>query len=128
MSAGPHALEQIEHFVEGLWAEHPRVPTAVRIRLGIAVGEIAANIIEHATKGLDRLVHLQVWARVRDDHVLIRFEDDGIRAPGEMPTPEMPHVLAERGRGLALARAVLDDLTYERSGDTNRWTLVSQRF
>lgn len=36
----------------------------------------------------------------------------------------MPSAMAERGRGLALAVAVLDELGFHRDSTGNRWTLV----
>lgn len=127
--ASPDALDQIEGALAGLWTRHPHVPEDVRIRLGIAVSEIAANIIEHATAAVGRLVQLQMWAHVRENDLLIRFTDDGIPMSadlpsGDMPAGEMPDELAERGRGLALARAVLNRLTYHRVGDVNHWELA----
>jgi anti-sigma regulatory factor (Ser/Thr protein kinase) len=38
----------------------------------------------------------------------------------------MPGVDKESGRGLALARTLLDDFGYERDGDVNRWRLVKK--
>jgi serine/threonine-protein kinase RsbW len=127
--ASPDALDQIEDALAGLWTLHPHVPEDVRIRLGIAVSEIAANIIEHATAAVGRLVRLQMWAHVRENDLLIKFTDDGIPMSadlpsGDMPAGEMPDELAERGRGLALARAVLNRLTYHRADDVNHWELL----
>jgi serine/threonine-protein kinase RsbW len=39
---------------------------------------------------------------------------------------EMPHHESEDGRGLAMARSLLDDLGYERDGEVNRWRLVKR--
>lgn len=39
-----------------------------------------------------------------------------------------PDALAKRGRGLALASAVLDRLVYRRHENYNQWTLLSRRF
>ena len=126
--AGPDALEQIEQVLSALWAKHPHVPEDIQMRLGIAVSEIAANIIEHATASLDRLVQLQMWAHVHDSEVLVKFADDGIPAPGALPSAPpshaMPDELAERGRGLPLAQSVLNRLTYHRADETNHWTLA----
>lgn len=122
--AGPDALEQIERVLAALWAQHPHVPEDIRMRLGIAVTEIAANIIEHATASLDKLVRLQMWAHVRDDEVLVTFIDDGIPAPAALPSPDMPGEQAERGRGLPMAQAVLNRLTYHRADEVNHWTLA----
>jgi anti-sigma regulatory factor (Ser/Thr protein kinase) len=38
----------------------------------------------------------------------------------------MPAHDSEAGRGLAMARSLLDELGYERVGDVNRWRLVKQ--
>lgn len=125
--AAPEALEEIEQVLAALWAAHPHVPESTRVRVGIAVTEVAANIIEHATKGLDRLVHLHVWASVQDTEVLIAFVDDGIPASA-VSVAEMPDEFAESGRGLPLAQAVLRELGYQRADELNHWTLVSEVF
>ena len=126
--ACPDALVQIERVLSALWAKHPHVPEDIRMRLGIAVSEIAANIIEHASAPLDRLVQLQMWAHVHENEVLVKFADDGIPVPSvlssTLPSEAMPDELAERGRGLPLAQSVLNRLTYHRADETNHWTLA----
>lgn len=122
--ACPDALDQIEDVLAGLWTRHPHVPEDIRMRLGIAVNEIAANIIEHATAAVGRLVRLQMWAHVRDNEVLITLTDDGIPLSADLPSGDMPDELAERGRGLPLARAVLNRLNYHRADELNHWELA----
>ena len=39
----------------------------------------------------------------------------------------MPDELAESGRGIPLAQAALDELSYRRDADANIWTLVLLR-
>jgi anti-sigma regulatory factor (Ser/Thr protein kinase) len=39
---------------------------------------------------------------------------------------EMPGHDSEQGRGLAMARQLLDELGYERDGGVNRWRLVKR--
>lgn len=124
-SAGPHALEEIEAFLGRTWAAHARVPHQVRLQLGIAAGEIAANIVEHAAQG--QLVRIQMTVSVLADVVRIDFIDDGVPAQVNLESADMPDDMAERGRGLALAQAVLDELSYRRT-TCNQWTLVSKRF
>ena len=41
-------------------------------------------------------------------------------------TRSMPEPTSETGRGLAIARQVLDELGYERDGEINRWRLVKR--
>ena len=40
----------------------------------------------------------------------------------------MPDPMAERGRGLAMAQALLDELAYRCDETGNHWMLVSRRF
>jgi len=126
--AGPWALDAIARFLDSFWISHSQVPPAVRIRLGIAVNEIAANIVRHATIGIERPVELQIRAVVRDHDVLVTLADDGVAAPDGLLTRGMPHELDESGRGIPLARATLSLLDYQRIDGVNIWTLVSGRF
>jgi serine/threonine-protein kinase RsbW len=126
--AEPAALDQIQQALDTLWAQHPGIPGDIRISLGIAVAEIAANILEHATKGIDRPVQLQMWADVHRHEVLVEFADDGVATLVDLACLEAPHDLAEGGRGLLLSQAVLKHLTYDRNGGVNHWRLVSNPF
>jgi anti-sigma regulatory factor (Ser/Thr protein kinase) len=38
----------------------------------------------------------------------------------------MPSHSSEAGRGIAMARKLLDELGYERDGEVNRWRLVKK--
>ena len=126
--AHPEAVDLIDRHLTALWAGNPDVPSRARAHVGIAVAEIAANIVKHATKGLDRPVELVMCAHVRGDAVIVTFADDGIAAPDDLPSREMPHELDECGRGIPLARAALSLLDYRRLDGVNHWTLVSERF
>jgi len=124
-SAGPRTLEELEEFLERTWAAHANVPHPVRLQMGIAAGEIAANIVEHTAKG--QVVRIQMTVSVLADAVRIAFVDDGAPAEVNLDAVSMPDDMAERGRGLPLAQAVLDELSYRRT-TCNEWTLVSKRF
>ena len=50
-TAGPGALDEIQALLERAWASNAHVPSRVRMEVGIAVAEIAANIVEHAAQG-----------------------------------------------------------------------------
>lgn len=124
-SAGPNALEEIEAALEKVWADNPHVPEDVRMKVGIAVGEVAANIVEHAAGTNPVQIHMEV--RILANEVWVEFIDDGDPAHVDLNAVSMPGELSERGRGLALAQAVLAQLTYRRDL-RNHWTLVSQQF
>ena len=122
---GVETLDEIGTLLERLWFSHDHVPDAVRTEMEIAVGEISANIIEHAAK--DGPVRLRMEVRVLADKVHVSFVDDGPPAEVNVSAAVMPDYMAESGRGLPLARTVLDRLHYRRSF-VNHWTLVSRQF
>jgi serine/threonine-protein kinase RsbW len=56
-----------------------------------------------------------------------QFGDDGRPAEIDLESVAMPGSDAEAGRGLAMASAVVDELSYERIGPVNHWKLVCHR-
>ncbi|MGI9124853.1 MAG: ATP-binding protein, partial [Mycobacterium sp.] len=126
---GPSASDfptEIQEILEKTWAEHVEVPDAIRMDVEIAAAEVGNNILNHAGRGRDLRIHMDV--RVLEDHVRVEFSDDGLPADLDLASIRMPDVMAESGRGLALARAFLRELSYHRDEDGNHWTLVSQEF
>lgn len=124
--AEPEVLEEIERTLDRFWGEHPTVPEIARIYLGIAVAEIGANIVEHAAR--ERRVRLRMELRHSPGEVRVRFTDDGPPVDIDLDSLPQPDELAERGRGLALAKAALSALSYHRDESGNHWMLVSRPF
>lgn len=123
--AGPGALADIASALERVWAAHPHVPPIERMHMDLAAGEIGANIVEHAARG--RQVLLTMDVTVSSDHLRVEFTDDGDPVDVDLDRVCLPDDMAERGRGLALARSVLALLAYRRT-DVNHWILVSKPF
>ena len=119
---GPRALDDIAAVLSRAWSDNPSVPLAVRTHMEIAVGEISANVLEHATPGWIRLE-----VRVFADRIQVDLFDDGGPADVDLTAAVLPDAMAERGRGIALAKASLEQLSYRRDS-VNHWTLVSRRF
>lgn len=122
---GPATLDQIGNGLDSVWEAHPHVPESVRIQVSIAAAEIGANIVEHA--GADRPVRMRMRVRVGGDQVTIGFTDDGGPADVDLGFVYQPDQMAERGRGLAMAKEVLAGLDYRRRS-LNYWSLESRRF
>lgn len=95
------------------------------MQVGIAVAEIGANILEHAARY--RPVRLRMRVRVGADRVRVFFADDGEPAHIDLRTVGHPDEMTESGRGLAMAKAVLDRLRYRRHS-FNHWMLLSRSF
>ncbi len=123
--SGPEALAEIEQLLANAWSAHPYIPEMIRTQVAIATGEIGANILEHA--GAGRLLRLAMEIKVLANEVWVEFTDNGGPFHLDLNAVSLPDDMAERGRGLPLAKAVLDRLIYERDA-LNHWTLVSKRF
>ena len=122
----PGTVEEIQDALAEFCFVYDRVPDAVRFQLSIAVGEVGANIVEHAGGG--RRVRMGMELRCSATRVTITFTDDGDPVDTDLDSVTMPGETAQRGRGLAMALSVLGRLSYQRDAAGNRWTLVSQPF
>jgi anti-sigma regulatory factor (Ser/Thr protein kinase) len=97
-----------------------------RMLFATAAGEIAANIITHAGAGTATLALC-----LRPDRLTAIFRDHGapyVAPPAleadDLDAPDEMDALSEHGRGIDLARAALDTLTYTRTPPgENIWTL-----
>lgn len=118
-------LDAVHALLERAWAAHPEVGEVDRMMIVTAVGEIAANVVEHGATAT--VASLSV--AVDDDGVRVELWDDGDPLPADTVTsatmPDDP--LAESGRGIALARDAMDELTYRRDGERNHWSMARRR-
>ena len=124
--AHPDPLGAIQAELDSLWLTHPHVPDSVRTHMSIAAAEIGANIIEHT--GGSQPVGMRMGSELVGDQVHVTFTDDGPPVDIDLASVTMPDATAERGRGLAMAQTVLDQLAYRCDDLGNQWTLISQRF
>ena len=125
--AGPDFAAEVQRTIADTWVEHSEVPQSIRIEIGTAAAEVGNNILDHAGRGRDLRIRMET--RVLSDHVRVDFVDDGLPAAGlDLTAIQMPDVMAESGRGLALARASLGSLSYRRDELGNHWILLSHQF
>lgn len=125
-SAKPEALDEFDGLLAKAWSANSHVPEAIRIQVGIAVGEIGANIIRYAA--VTGPVNIRMHVRPMASEVQVEFVDDGIPAQIDLDNVSLPEDMAETGRGLALAQAALAQLSYRRDYTENHWILVSKHF
>ena len=124
--AHPDPLGAIQGELDSLWLTHPHIPDDVRTQMSIAAAEIGANIIEHTGGG--QPVGMRMGSELVGDQVHVTFTDDGPPVDIDLASVTMPDATAERGRGLAMAKTVLDQLAYRCDDLGNQWTLISKRF
>jgi serine/threonine-protein kinase RsbW len=121
------SLELLHELVARLRAEHPAVASIDLSLLETAMVELLNNVIEHGCRAGAEPAEFTVEIEVDADRLEAHLFDSGAAGPDPAGRP-MPEVWAENGRGLALAEAVVDELTYERDDlGQNVWTLVRRR-
>ena len=119
----PESIEDLHDLMERVRRDHPEVGDEDLMMLETAVVEIAGNVVQHGRPAGKVAYRLQL--EVLDDRLRVRLDDSGT---SEVPWPPgEADPLAEGGRGIALAGAVVDRLDYERVGDQNRWVLERLR-
>jgi anti-sigma regulatory factor (Ser/Thr protein kinase) len=89
-----------------------------------ALGEIGSNVLTHGRpSGTDKPVDYAL--RFQRGVLEASLTDSGAPVHEHLGR-EMPGHDSEQGRGLAMARQLLDELGYERDGGVNRWRLVKR--
>lgn len=122
--AVPQTLHELHELLERAGSEHADLPEQDLMLFETAVIEIAGNVVEHGRPKGE--VTYTFRLRVLPDR-LQGLLDDGGQAVRQSESSVMPDSWSEHGRGLALARAVLDELTYQRDGDRNVWVMTKRR-
>jgi len=89
-----------------------------------ALGEIGGNVLTHGRPpGTERPIE---YSLLLDGGTVVASLTDSGSPVHEHLAREMPAHDVEAGRGIAMARALVDELGYERDGDVNRWRLVKR--
>ena len=125
----PESLDLVHDRLEAFWSHDESVSVVDRMRFEMAVVEIVANILEHAFK-LDAKARgrlLTVVLTLAPDQIEAVLSDNGLPAEIDLGAVTMPGEDATSGRGLALAVAAIDEVTYDRVGGRNHWRLTCRR-
>lgn len=97
-----------------------------RTFFSLAVSEIITNIVTHSTCVGDAGVTVTADLTVDDAALSARFKDDAVPITIDLRGASLPEELAESGRGLAIAKMALDQLSHE-VNNGHIWTLVRRR-
>ena len=120
--AVPESLRRLHALLEHVAQDHPEVTADDLMLLETAVIEIAGNVVEHGRP--PGQVRYAFEVAVLPDRLEALLTDTGEEVPGATGSPDMPDCYEETGRGLPLARAALDDLSYAREDERNLWRMV----
>jgi anti-sigma regulatory factor (Ser/Thr protein kinase) len=108
------------------WSDRERLSDAARRRMLTALDEILSNVVRHAVRDETALIEM-VLSR---DGNLVQVEvvdNAGPFNPLLVPPPDTTSPLESRepgGLGIALVRALTDEVRYERREDRNRLTMM----
>lgn len=122
--AVPDSIDRLHELLGRVGGEHPDVLTEDLCMLETAVIEIAGNLIEHGRPSGG--VEYQLRLEVLPDRLEGLLADSGGELP-DVTTVGYPDPMSEHGRGILLAQAVLDELTYQRTPAANTWRMVRRR-
>lgn len=132
--ATPEMLDLVHAVLDRLWADNTDVSEGDRARFETAVIEILGNIVEHAYRlepaddpDGESARRFDISLVATDEELVAAFGDNGMPVALDLSNVTMPDEDAESGRGLALAAAAVDDLSYERVEGRNHWRLLCVR-
>jgi serine/threonine-protein kinase RsbW len=125
LQAPPDDVDAVHDLVAQLWDDRPDVGDLDRMAFETALVELASNVIEHADHGQG--VSCVVSVTVDEGSMSARLRDGAESGDFRLTDREMPGVDAESGRGLAMVQLLCDELTYERVGEENVWSVRRTR-
>lgn len=124
--AVPETINELHADLDSLWEKASFVPEMDQMAFTTAVIEAASNVVQHATPSAGTVLQLGVDITIWP-HLLQATVSEIGAAPSrpdlDGASSREPGIEAETGRGLALIRALVSTVTFERHGDTNVWTL-----
>lgn len=100
-------------------------PASTVTELELALQEACVNSVEHALENR-RDTHLLLRFRFEPNQIEISLEDHGKKFEADgvaVPDLDFPQ---EGGYGLFLIEQLVDSLSYEREGETNRWLMTKR--
>lgn len=121
MSSPPDDVDTVHCLLEDVWRSETHISVIDRISFETALIELVSNVIRHADSGSGVTCTLTI--KVSDEHIEATLRDTGEPGDVQLVGRTMPEDLAESGRGIPLIQALVDELTYEREGNLNRWCL-----
>lgn len=123
--AVPETIGDLHELLALVGRENADVSATDLMMFETAVIEIAANVVEHGRPEGQVFYTFRLW--LLDDRIEAALSDSGDELYDKPLVATLPNEMAERGRGLALAEAVLDELVYERRDERNTWKMIKLR-
>jgi serine/threonine-protein kinase RsbW len=123
--AVPESLDRLHALLDRVRQEHAEVDPTELMLFETATIEIHGNVVQHGRP--EGQVVYTFDLDVRDDMLVGVLADNGEAVPDLSEQEGLVGESAESGRGLQLARAALDELTFVRREARNTWRMVKER-
>ena len=119
------SIEDVKHHVLAFTREHG-ISADTTARINMVIDELVNNIISYAyADSEEHEIHIQL--RCGAKQLVVTIIDDGIAFdPTRQKTPDLTGSLEAKevgGLGIHLVHGVMDDVSYQRSGERNIVTL-----
>jgi serine/threonine-protein kinase RsbW len=122
--AVPETLHLLHELLARVAQEHPGLAEDDLMLFETAVIEIAGNVVEHGEPQGEVIWSFRL--HVLPDRLEAHLVDAGQEVRRAEPSEE-PDQWDENGRGMLVAQAALDDLTYRREDGQNLWRMTRLR-
>ncbi|EXF24982.1 anti-sigma regulatory factor [Nesterenkonia sp. AN1] len=119
-------VDQVLDALQNLFTAAGELSLEDRTLFSLAVSEIATNIVTHGRCAGGAEVTVTADMSIDKEALSARFKDDAAPVTIALNEAELPDELAESGRGLAIAKMALDQLSHE-VDEGHTWTLVRKR-
>lgn len=117
-------VDEVLDTLDGLYTATGDVSDEDQTLFSLAVSEVATNIVTHSEA--DAEVTVTADLAVDEEELSAQFEDNADPADVPLEAATLPDELAESGRGLAIAKMALDELSHE-VNDGHVWQLMRKR-
>ena len=117
-------FDAVHTLLDNLWIEAPYVKTLDRFGFETALIELVSNVFQHGDSDMTPICTITVTTY--SDRIECSLLDAGSPRELQLTGRSMPDEFAESGRGIILIQALVNELSYTREGDRNRWHMVKK--
>jgi serine/threonine-protein kinase RsbW len=125
LKAPPGDVNTVHSFIQELWDAEPAIGDMDKMAFETALIELASNVIEHT--GVGNGVSCVISIKATPTTLSAQLSDTAEVGDIQIVGRGMPDEDAESGRGIALVQMLVDELGYNRVGESNVWSFTRTR-